>query len=96
MVLFDPELLLDFELLLLSEPVELELASPLDVDALVLLSVLLLAVPEPVVSDDELSPVLDACAFSSTLITSLLTWPDELDPVALELDELAALAVEFD
>jgi len=89
-VLFDPELPLDFELLL---P---ELASPLDVGALELLSVLLLAVPEPAVSDDELVPVLDACASSSTLITSLLTRPDELDPVALELDELAALAVEFD
>jgi hypothetical protein len=84
---------LDFELLLLPE---LELASPLDADALELLSVPLLAVPEPTVSDDELSPVLDACAPSSTLITALLTWPDELAPVALELDELAALAVEFD
>ena len=100
-VLLDPELLLDFELLLLPEP--LELVSPLpDVELLLLSGLLelelvsLLAVPAPAVSDDDLSPALDACASSSTLITALLTWPDEFDPAALELDELAVLAVEFD
>lgn len=113
-VLLDPELLSDFELLLLPEPLELvsplpdvellllsellelELVTPLDVDALELLLAPLLAVPAPAVSDDELSPALDACTSSSTLITALLTWPDEFAPVALELDELAVLAVEFD
>ena len=112
--LLDPELLLDFELsllpeplelvslppdaelLLLSELLELEPVPPPDVDALELLLAPLLAVPAPAVSDDELSPALDACTSSSTLITALLTWPDEFAPVALKLDELAVLAVEFD
>lgn len=113
-VLLDPELLLEFELLLLPEPLELvsplpdvellllsellelELVSPLDVDALELRSAPLPAVPTPAVSDDEPSPALDACASSSTLITALLTWTDEFDPVAFELDELAVPTVEFD
>ncbi len=86
----------DVGLLPFSELLELELVSPLDVDALELLLVPLLAAPAPAVSDDELSPALDACTSSSTLITALLTWPDGLDPVALELDGLAVLAVEFD
>ena len=113
-LLLDPELLPDVELLLFPEPLELvsplpdvellplsgllelELVAPPDVDALELLAAPLLAVPAPAVSDDELSPALDACTSSSTLITALLTWPDEFDPAALELDELAVLAVEFD
>ncbi len=95
MALLDPELLLEFELLLLPELLELELASPLDVDALEPLTVPLLAVPELAVSD-ELLPVLDACASSSTLSVALLIWPDELDPVPLAFEGLAALTVEFD
>ena len=86
LALLDPELLLDFELLLLPEPASplpdgellllsellvLALVSPLDVDALELPAPPLPAVPA--VSDDELSPALDACASSSTLITALLT-----------------------
>lgn len=95
-MLLDPELLPDAELLPLAELLELEPASPLDVDALELLSAAPVpAVPEPAVPDEEPSPVPDACAFSNTLIAALLIWPDEFVPVALEL-ELAGLAAEFD
>ena len=98
LLLLLPELLLELELLspllpeLLLEP---ELLSPLDAELLdvELLESLLLPLDDPeldAVSDDELPPVPDACASNSTLMTPLLTWPEELEP-----EEPEALVVVF-
>ncbi len=87
MLLLDPELLL-LELVPLSPDAE-----PLEVE-LPVLSLLPLEDPElEAVSDDEpvLPPVPDACASNSTLITLLVTWPDELEPDELEFEALVGV-----